>query len=176
MELGQAVADGGDRLRQLQAEVAPCAYVGISSPCRGAAALPTGFAEARMALDGARVVRPKPGVVAYEQLGPYKYLLRLALDPDTRDQHRDALRPLLEYDDQHRSQLFRTLEEYLRQRGRVATTAAQLYVHPNTLRQRLSRIESITGLDLEREDALTVEMAMKLLRLERAVDHPGPRP
>jgi DNA-binding PucR family transcriptional regulator len=42
-------------------------------------------------------------------------------------------------------------------------------VHPNTLRQRLSRIESITGLDLEREDALTVEMAMKLLKLEEAL-------
>jgi GAF domain-containing protein len=165
-----AIADGAERLREIHAAAAPCAFVGVSSACRGPAALPNGFAEARMALDGARVVRTKPAVVAYEQLGPYKYLLRLALDPATRDQHRDALRPLLEYDDQHRSQLFHTLEEYLRQRGRVATTAAQLYVHPNTLRQRLARIEAITGLDLEREDALTVEMAMKLLRLERAQD------
>ncbi len=160
-------AAGADRLADLHADAAPCAFIGVSSPCRGAAALTTGFAEARMAVDGARVVRTKPGVVAYEQLGPYKYLLRLALEPEARDQHRDALRPLLAYDDLHHSQLFRTLEEYLRQRGRVATTAAGLYVHPNTLRQRLARIEQITGLDLEREDALTIEMAMKLLRLER---------
>jgi DNA-binding PucR family transcriptional regulator len=48
----------------------------------------------------------------------------------------------------------------------VASTASALYVHPNTLRQRLARIETITGLDLETEDSLTVEMAMKLLKLE----------
>ena len=53
--------------------------------------------------------------------------------------------------------------------GEVASTAAKLYVHPNTLRQRLSRIEAITGFDLEREDSLTVEMAMKLLKLEEAL-------
>ncbi len=122
--------------------------IGLSSVCSGAAAFPTGFGEALQSVRGAAVVRPTPGVVTYEELGPYKYLLRLAPEPGQRDHHRDALRPLLEYDAQHRSQLFRTLEEYLRQRGRVASTAAALYVHPNTLRQRLARIETITGLDL----------------------------
>jgi len=155
-----------ERVRQVQREAAPCAVIGLSSACCGAAAFATGFSEALQAVRGAAVVRPAPGVVTYEELGPYKYLLRLAPEPGQRDHHRDALRPLLEYDAQHRSQLFRTLEEYLRQRGRVASTAAALYVHPNTLRQRLARIETITGLDLETEDSLTVEMAMKLLKLE----------
>ena len=162
---------GGDvpeRVRQVQLDAAPCAVIGLSSICCGAAALATGFSEALQAVRGAAVVRATPGVVAYEELGPYKYLLRLAPEPGQRDHHRDALRPLLEYDEAHRSQLFRTLEEYLRQRGRVASTAAALYVHPNTLRQRLARIETITGLDLEAEDSLTVEMAMKLLKLEAA--------
>jgi GAF domain-containing protein len=165
-----AGTDVAERVRQVHAESSPCAIVGLSSICSGAAAFQTGFAEALQAVRGAAVVRPAPGVVTYEELGPYKYLLRLAPQPGQRDHHRDALRPLLEYDSQHRSQLFRTLEEYLRQRGRVASTAAALYVHPNTLRQRLARIETITGLDLEREDSLTVEMAMKLLKLEDALE------
>jgi GAF domain-containing protein len=166
--LPAAGADVADRVRQVHGEAAPCAIVGLSSVCCGAGALQTGFGEALQAVRGAAVVRPAAGVVTYEELGPYKYLLRLAPQPGQRDHHRDALRPLLDYDRQHRSQLFRTLEEYLRQRGRVASTAAALYVHPNTLRQRLARIETITGLDLEREDSLTVEMAMKLLKLEEA--------
>jgi sugar diacid utilization regulator len=169
-----AAPEVAERVRLVQAEAAPCAIVGLSSACCGAAAFQTGFAEALQAVRGASVVRPSPGVVAYEELGPYKYLLRLAPEPGQRDHHRDALRPLLEYDAQHRSQLFRTLEEYLRQRGRVASTAAALYVHPNTLRQRLARIETITGLDLETEDSLTVEMAMKLLKLEDVLEGPGP--
>ncbi len=164
-------ADGDvvDRLRTLHRSAAPGAAIGVSSVARGAVACANAFVEARQALAGAQVVHRKAVVVAYEGLGPYKYLLRLASEPAGRDRHRDALRPLVAYDVDHRSQLFRTLEEYLAQRGRVAPTAASLYVHPNTLRQRLARIETITGLDLTAEDSLTLEMAMKLLVLEEAL-------
>jgi GAF domain-containing protein len=161
--------DVRERVRAVQCAHAPGAVIGLSSPCRGVETYPTGFEEARQALQGARVVGSGCGVVAYEELGPYKYLLRLANEHAGRDHHRDALRPLLEYDRLHRSQLFRTLEEYLAQRGKVAATAARLYVHPNTLRQRLARIEALTGLQLESEDALTIEMAMKLLKLEEVL-------
>jgi GAF domain-containing protein len=158
-----------ERVRQAHRDAAPLAVVGLSSPCAGAESYTIGFAEARQAMHGARVVRDAPAVVAYEELGSYKYLLRLAAEPGRRDEHRDRLRALLAYDREHRSQLFHTLEEYLRQRGRVAATAANLFVHPNTLRQRLGRIQSITGIDVEHEDALTIEMAAKLLQLEEAI-------
>jgi GAF domain-containing protein len=160
-----AEADLTDRARQALRASGARAVIGLSAPCHDAASYVTGFAEARQAVQAARVLPHAPAVVAYEDLGPYKYLLRLTADPAARDRHRDALEPLLVYDREHRSQLFHTLEEYLAQRGRVAATAAKLYVHPNTLRQRLARIEALTGLDLEHEDALTIEMAMKLLKL-----------
>ncbi len=59
-----------------------------------------------------------------------------------------------------------TLEEFLRQRGHVGETARSLYVHPNTLRQRLRRIEELTGLDAREADWLVLEVALKLQRLE----------
>ena len=74
-----------------------------------------------------------------------------------------------EYDERHRSQLLMTLEEYLRRRGNIAAAATTLYVHPNTLRQRLRRIQDLTGLDVAREDWLMIEIELKLLRLERAL-------
>jgi Regulator of polyketide synthase expression len=46
-------------------------------------------------------------------------------------------------------------------RGRRPT----LYVHPNTLRQRLRRIQDLTGLDVAREDWLMIEIELKLHRL-----------
>ncbi|MEO9177286.1 MAG: helix-turn-helix domain-containing protein, partial [Gaiellales bacterium] len=64
------------------------------------------------------------------------------------------------------AQLVRTLEEYLRQRGNVSATAQALYVHPNTLRQRLRRITELTELDVRTDDWLMIEIALKLLRLE----------
>ena len=83
-----------------------------------------------------------------------------------RDRHADALRLLLEYDRSRQSQLVRTLEEYLRQRGNVSATAQALYVHANTLRQRLRRITELTQLDVRTDDWLLIEIALKLLRLE----------
>jgi DNA-binding PucR family transcriptional regulator len=47
----------------------------------------------------------------------------------------------------------------------VAASARALYIHPNTVRQRLERIERVTGLDLGKEDLLSLELALKLARL-----------
>jgi DNA-binding PucR family transcriptional regulator len=42
-------------------------------------------------------------------------------------------------------------------------------VHPNTLRQRLRRIQDLTGLDVAREDWLMIEIELKLHRLDEAL-------
>jgi GAF domain-containing protein len=143
--------------------------IGVSSPCLGAAALATGLQEARQAALAAPVIVDSPAVVPYDGLGPYKYLLRVPLDGDVRDRQRDALRKLGEYDRQRQAQLTRTLEEFLRQRGNISATAQALYVHPNTLRQRLRRIEELTGISIKGDDWLMIEIALKLLRLEEAL-------
>ena len=48
----------------------------------------------------------------------------------------------------------------------MAATAKALYVHPNTLRQRLRRIGEIAGIDPRADDWLMLEIACKLLKLE----------
>jgi len=81
--------------------------------------------------------------------------------------------PTLPLPMRHRSQLLLTLEEYLKRRGNIAQAAQTLYVHPNTLRQRLRRIQDLTGLDVQHEDWLMVEIELKLLRLERVLGQPA---
>ena len=112
--------------------------------------------------------------MAYEELGPYKYLLRMSIDADVRDAHRDAVARLAEYDRARSTSLLPTLEEFLRRRGNISATAEALYVHPNTLRQRLRRIMDLSGIDLRRDDWLMVEIAVKLVKLEQALGRPGP--
>jgi DNA-binding PucR family transcriptional regulator len=80
----------------------------------------------------------------------------------------------MEYDRRRRTQLVQTLEQYLRDRRSIVTTARALYVHPNTLRQRLERIETLTGLDLATEDLLSLELAVKLARLRAVPPADGP--
>lgn len=159
--LEKALGEGGQRLPLV---------IGVSSPSVGPEALSIALGEARQAALAAPVVVEGPAIVPYDGLGPYKYLLQVPLDDTGRDRQRDALRRLRQYDAQRQAQLTRTLEEYLRRRGNISATAQALYLHPNTLRQRLRRIEELTGINVKRDDWLTIEIALKLLRLEEALD------
>ena len=105
------------------------------------------------------------GAVSYEGLGAYKYLVHLELDDAPHDRYRQSVEELIEYDRRRGAALVETLERFLADRGSVAASARALYIHPNTVRQRLERIERVTGLDLGKEDLLSLELALKLARL-----------
>lgn len=156
-------------LRRLHEALGDGPPIGLSSPCAGAAAYPGAFEEARYALVGATVLHGEPAVATYEELGVYQYLLRMAIDPDMRDSQRDALARLAAYDSEHGTALLETLEHYLLRRGNISATSVGLYIHPNTLRQRLRRISELTGIDLARDDWLVLELALKLLKLQRVL-------
>jgi len=167
-------------MRRVHEGLANPPAIGLSNPCAGAASYPGGFEEARYALVGAAVLHERPAVVGYEDLGVYQYLLRMAVDPGTRDRQRDALTRLLVYDQEHHTALLGTLERFLLRRGNISATSEDLYIHPNTLRQRLRRIHDVSGIDLARDDWLVVELALKLIKLARVLgtdahtpEHPG---
>jgi PucR C-terminal helix-turn-helix domain/GAF domain/GGDEF-like domain len=157
------------RLQSLHEDLARPVSVGVSSVCRGEAAFADGFAEAQQALLGTFVLRGGAAILAYEELGAYKYLLRVALDGGIRDATVDAVSRLAEYDEQRGAQLVATLEEFLRRHGNISATSEALFVHPNTLRQRLRRIGELSGLDLRRDDWLMIEIAVKMVKLEQTL-------
>jgi sugar diacid utilization regulator/putative methionine-R-sulfoxide reductase with GAF domain len=162
-------------IRRVHAEIAPDVAIGISNPCQGVGAFASGFTEAAHALLGTSILRTSPRVLAYDDLGAYKYLLRMSLDAGGRDSHREAIARLADYDRAHQTSLLRTLEEFLARRGTISATSDALYIHANTLRQRLRRIQELSGLDLRKDDWLMVEIALKLVRLEGAMgDTSGP--
>jgi GAF domain-containing protein len=158
-----------ERLRRLYEELGEPVSVGVSSVCRGEASFADGFAEAQQALIGTAVLGGTSAVLAYDDLGAYKYLLRVAVDGGVRDPTVDAVGKLAEYDTQRGAQLLATLEEFLRRHGSISATSEVLYVHPNTLRQRLRRIGELSGLDLRHDDWLAIEIAVKMVKLQHAL-------
>ena len=158
-----------ERLRRVHGDLVEPVAIGVSSVCQGEAAFAAGFAEAQQALVGTAVLSGKQAVLAYDELGAYKYLLRVAVDGGIRDATVDAVETLAEYDAQRGAQLLATLEEFLRRHGSISATSEALYVHPNTLRQRLRRIAELSGLDLRRDDWLAIEIAVKMVKLEQAL-------
>ena len=139
--------------------------VGLSDPCRGIGSFASGFEEARVAAEIGALIGGGAGVFTYEGLGPYRYTL---MTEDTvRDRYQEKLERLVEYERRRGTALLDTLEAFLDNRGNAVRTSRLLYIHPNTLRQRLQRIERVAGIDLEREDWLSLAIAVKVVKLRR---------
>lgn len=78
----------------------------------------------------------------------------------------DYLIPLLESDQLHGSQLYETLETFFDTGFSHVRTSETLYIHKNTLRARLKRIEELLGVDLKLTDHLmNIHIALKLYQM-----------
>ncbi|MGI3198132.1 PucR family transcriptional regulator [Streptomyces sp. GLT-R25] len=150
-----ALTAAGRLLKETEGAVA----AGVGAPRTGLAGLGAAWQEASAAARAAGA-EPRLGPVAeWRSIGPYRLLT--ALPPDAT--HDPAVTPLLA--PAHR-QLAHTAETYLDCAGQATRTAAALGIHRQTLYYRLSRVEQLTGLDLDDgEDRLLLHMGLKAQRL-----------
>jgi Purine catabolism regulatory protein-like family/PucR C-terminal helix-turn-helix domain len=120
--------------------------------------LPHSLAESRAALE---VARRSGGVTRAADLATFQALLE-RLDAAQLAPFVDQIvRPLADHDAAHGSRLGETLRAFLETGGSVGATSRSLYLHPNTLRHRLSRIEAITGRNpLRFEDRVALAVAV----------------
>ncbi|MFE2292127.1 PucR family transcriptional regulator [Streptomyces sp. NPDC059452] len=144
-----------DRLRTT---AGPGAAGGIAAPRRGLDELTASWREAVAAARAAHAETRFGPVARWSAIGPYRLLTalpRTGTDPAVAT----LLTPL-------HKELAHTAEIFLDCAGQASRTAAELGVHRQTLYYRLSRIEQITGLDLnDGEDRLLLHMAVKRARL-----------
>ena len=150
-----ALTAAGRLLKETEGAVA----AGVGAPRTGLAGLGAAWQEASAAARAA-AAEPRLGPIAeWRSIGPYRLLT--ALPPDAT--HDPAVAPLLA--PAHR-ELAHTAETYLDCAGQATRTAAALGIHRQTLYYRLSRVEQLTGLDLDDgEDRLLLHMALKGTRL-----------
>jgi DNA-binding PucR family transcriptional regulator len=80
-----------------------------------------------------------------EELGVYGLLLGVAGGEDVARFVRRTVGPVLDYDRERGSELARTLLTWYSCGGNLTRTAAELYVHVNTLYQRLDRVTQLLG-------------------------------
>jgi GAF domain-containing protein len=149
------------------------AAIGVSEPRESPGDAPGAYREARDAATIAQALLRDGGAIAYSQVGAYRYLVQIGAEDAPRDRMRAAVDRLIAYDGKRRTALLDTLERYLSERRSVIESARALFIHPNTLRQRLGRIEELTGLNLDEDDLLSLELAIKLARLHGR-PNPGP--
>lgn len=105
--------------------------------------LATSFVDAMRAVDVGRWAKGRHVTELYDELG----LERLFASVPERDLHDfvlHAIGALLDHDRRHRTELVESLSTWLRTRN-VAEAARQMFVHYNTFKNRLERIESVLG-------------------------------
>ena len=84
----------------------------------------------------------------------------LAANPELLDPRVAELRG---YDAEHGTELIPSVRAYLDAFGDVRAAAAELHIHPNTLRYRLRRTRELTGLDLaDPASRLVVALALRI--------------
>jgi sugar diacid utilization regulator len=100
--------------------------------------------------------------------GVFRLLFRaLISDPDeVRSFYRDTVEPLVRYDNQYRSDLLGTLEEYLASDCNMNATARAIFAHRHTVAYRLERVKELTGLDPQvSEDRERLGLGIKAYRI-----------
>jgi sugar diacid utilization regulator len=88
------------------------------------------------------------GALTLDDLGAAGLLLRYAEPAELRRYAERTLGAVRRYDADHGAELVRTLRVFLDCDLDRRATAERLVLHPNTVSQRLRRIETLTGLDL----------------------------
>ncbi|MFF2010713.1 PucR family transcriptional regulator [Streptomyces sp. NPDC058195] len=147
-----------DRLRAVAGRPATA---GLAVPRRGLTELAAAWHEAAAAARAATAEDRFGEVVEWSAIGPYRLLTTLPAQTGADPAVRALLTPA------HKD-LAHTAEVFLDCAGQASRTAAALGVHRQTLYYRLSRIQQLTGLDLnDGEDRLLLHMALKSARLGR---------
>jgi len=160
-----------EQARQAQHEHHVQLDIGISNVCQTMSDYRRGFAEASEALQMGQHLSPQSDseqaiVTHFNDLGVYRYLYKIAHMDDLRDVYQDQVARIDSYDRRKNTDLLVTLETYLECAGNLTKTAERLYVHRNTLIQRLDRLQSLCDIDLqERGNWLTLQVAIKIYKL-----------
>jgi purine catabolism regulator len=140
--------------------------VGIGRACADPLDLRSSYEEATGALVVARQAGGLGQVVAFDQLGLSRLLLSCPAS-ELATFCEATLGPLVAYEHAHpQSGLRETLEAFFAANRNLARTARALYVHYNTVKYRLERLEELVGAFVDDpERSCNLELALRVRRL-----------
>ncbi|MFD0482241.1 helix-turn-helix domain-containing protein [Kineococcus sp. GCM10028916] len=154
------------RLRAALAAQGATPTIGTSRAVTSTAAVLSAHDEARGVVRAMEALGRSGEALDVDALGTPGVLLGLAGSAFARSLVRERLGPLLEHDERRGSDLTATAWALVGADGEVRAVASALNVHPNTVRQRMTRVGELLGEDWRRGPrALDVHVALTLWRL-----------
>jgi sugar diacid utilization regulator len=145
------------------------ATVGTSEQVTGFARLAAAHTEAHAVLRALQALSRHGEAADRAALGTAGMLLGAMDSPFAGQLLTAQLGPLLGYDERRGTQLVLTAWTFHENGGAAQETADSLHIHPNTLRQRLDRIDALIGASWRRGSrSLDVQVALRLWRMKTA--------
>lgn len=161
--------------RALRAEAGVIVTAGVGAPANEVAGLLISLEEAETAALWAELL--DESVIHHDDVAHLRTLPKVAVAAggDLRDSLA-RFAELVRYDIRHGTSLANTLDVYLAHRCSINETAAALYIHRNTLRQRLSRIAELTGRSIDDAEDWTLFALAARLSVAEGAPLSKPRP
>lgn len=141
-------------------------HIGIGNVSNNLSQVKKSLEQAQQALKFAALEGKSNAIVTYAKLGALKLLLKIHDRQELECFYQETLGSLLAYDQECGANLIDTLVVFLQENGHAIKAAERLFIHRNTLKYRLQRVEEVLGLDLSNSDArITIQIALMAGRL-----------
>ncbi len=141
--------------------------IGIGRRKKSLFKAPESYQEALIAIKLGKLLEKKQKIVFYNQLGVYNLLIKIQQNEYTDVLLNQYLNSLIKYDEEYNMDLFETLEHLVKNDWDINLTSQELFVHYNTVKYRMKKIQEILQLNLEdSEIKFNIALALKLYYLK----------
>ena len=123
-------------------------HAGIGKSCNHISLCRNSYRQAEQALKVKKCEQLNGLICYYKEIGVYSLLTNINDRQILDEYYHDHFDDLVEYDKANKSKLLKTLQVYLSNNCRMSEAAKQLFIHENTLKYRLNKIETLSGWDL----------------------------
>jgi PucR family transcriptional regulator, purine catabolism regulatory protein len=99
----------------------------------------------------------------YKELGIYRLFFDMSKFDEMKNLFNETLLKLQEYDEKSSSNLFETLSLYFNENRNLGQAAEKMYIHRNTMKYRIKRIQEILNCDLKDEKTVfNITLCLKI--------------
>ncbi|MDD3225893.1 MAG: PucR family transcriptional regulator ligand-binding domain-containing protein [Clostridium sp.] len=134
--------------------------VGIGNPYKDLKMMKQSLNEAELAIHSAKCQGLDDTITRYKDIGIYGLLFSIKNKDILKNYYLDVLGPITGNDNKD-SSLIQILETYLNENCNITVTAEKLFLHRNTLKYRIKKIEELLNYDLHNfNDCTKIKVAL----------------
>ncbi len=146
-------------------------FAGASRCHRNALDCRVAYQEAQQAAWAAQA-QNLASVSYYEKMEVFRLLTNISDTRELEAFYQDILQPVISYDEINHSELLNTLFCYFDHANQLQETADALFIHKNTLKYRLNKLEVLLQAKLDSPDCITkIVLARNIKRLLKSKPH-----